>query len=78
MPTPSKRKQNDARYHFTNEQKRQMLAFDKKHCERTRTDVSARKMVKLLEQEFKLKVTHQTFQSWRYNRAKIMQSRNQN
>ena len=75
MPTPSKKKKNaDIRYHFTNDQKRKLLAFDKKHCERTRSNVSARKMVKLIEQEFKLKVTHQTFTAWRNNRDKIMQS----
>ena len=51
-----------------------MLNFDAKYCERTRENISVRKMVKLIQKELGYVVSHQTFNDWRKNCDKIKKS----
>ena len=79
MPTAKKKKnKNDSKYHFTIEQKVQMLDFDAKYCSNNKNLVSGRKMAKIIYQEFGWQVSHVTYNKWRQNRAHLMQSSSMN
>ena len=74
MSNLAKKKKNGQKYHYSIQQKVEVLNFHAKYCERTRKTISCRKLAPLIEKELGYCVSFQTLAGWLKDAEKIKKS----